>query len=476
MTGSQVSAGEAGDAGDSALEDRLRLLGEALNARTSDVVERMMRALGILERGARQGGRRELRAGRRGLHGRRRQVDGGRGGGGRSRGRAGVLADLRPARLPARGAAERGDQTLPALARLRGGGAALQRRRAGARRGCAEPGAANAAAKPRRHPRADVPVLRGRAPALARGTDQPAAGTGLPGYARRPHRAAEPDADPRPHRADADAGAAQAGTGGGAVRGPRQLQGDQRLARPQRRRRAALRGRRPARRRHPRDRRARPARRGRVRGDRRRPLARRRARADRRAPARSLQGAVQAQGGRGHAGLRQGEHRHRHRRAILRRGAAARRRHRHVQGQVGRQEPLPRVRVRHAGRSPDPDGDRDGPAMRARKRGVLPRLPADLRPAEHVADGGRGADSLAAAGARSRPARGIHPAAGGDRDDRRRRRLGPQGGLRPGRQVAAGRLSHQPGGQRLRAAARHRRPPRPRGRGARARAGSTQAC
>ena len=42
MTGSQVSAGKAGDAGDSALEDRLRLLGEALNARTSDVVERMM--------------------------------------------------------------------------------------------------------------------------------------------------------------------------------------------------------------------------------------------------------------------------------------------------------------------------------------------------------------------------------------------------------------------------------------------------
>ncbi|HVC06472.1 MAG TPA: EAL domain-containing protein [Solirubrobacterales bacterium] len=42
MTGSQTRAMEAGDAEDSALESTLCLLGEALKARTSDVVERMM--------------------------------------------------------------------------------------------------------------------------------------------------------------------------------------------------------------------------------------------------------------------------------------------------------------------------------------------------------------------------------------------------------------------------------------------------
>ncbi len=63
-------------------------------------------------------------------------------------------------------------------------------------------------------------------------------------------------------------------------------------------------------------------------------------------------------------------------------------------------------------------------------------------------------------------ARGLHPAVGGDGDDRRGGRLGPQGGLCPGCQVAGGRLSAQRGGQRLSAAARHRRSPRPRGGGA----------
>jgi diguanylate cyclase (GGDEF)-like protein len=43
MTGHQASAMTAGGTGDSALESGLRLLGEALNARTADVVEQMMR-------------------------------------------------------------------------------------------------------------------------------------------------------------------------------------------------------------------------------------------------------------------------------------------------------------------------------------------------------------------------------------------------------------------------------------------------
>ena len=68
---------------------------------------------------------------------------------------------------------------------------------------------------------------------------------------------------------------------------------------------------------------------------------------------------------------------------------------------------------------------------------VLPRLPADVRPADDDPDRGRGADPLAPARPRGRPAGGLHPAAGGDGDDRRGRRLGPRGGLRPGRQVAA---------------------------------------
>ena len=106
-------------------------LGEALKARAGNVLAQTVARTRELGRAWMMWfGRASSRSAR--LHGRRRALDGGRGGGGRSRGRAGVLADLRPARLPARGAAERGHQTLPALARLRGGGAALQRQRAGA--------------------------------------------------------------------------------------------------------------------------------------------------------------------------------------------------------------------------------------------------------------------------------------------------------------------------------------------------------
>src|SRR5215204_1808972 len=43
----------------------------------------------------------------------------------------------------------------------------------------------------------------------------------------RPNRFAEPDPDPRPDRTDPHSGPPQTGTGGGAFRRPRQLQGDQ---------------------------------------------------------------------------------------------------------------------------------------------------------------------------------------------------------------------------------------------------------
>ena len=52
-------------------------------------------------------------------------------------------------------------------------------------------------------------------------------------------------------------------------------------------------------------------------------------------------------------------------------GPPARRGHRDVPGEVGRQEPLRRLRDRHAGRGADADGARDGPARRAGERRVL---------------------------------------------------------------------------------------------------------
>ena len=75
-------------------------------------------------RGARCRGRRQLRAGGHCLHDRGRPLDGRRGRGRGSRGWPGVLADLRPAGGSAGGAAERGHQALPSLARCgRGRGA-----------------------------------------------------------------------------------------------------------------------------------------------------------------------------------------------------------------------------------------------------------------------------------------------------------------------------------------------------------------
>ena len=124
------------------------------------------------------------------------------------------------------------------------------------------------------------------------------------------------------------------------------------------------------------------------------------------------------------------EHRDRGGRANLRRRAVARRGHRDVPGQVGRQASLCRVRDRHAGHNPDPHGARDGPARSPGERRVLPRLSAHPRSSGHEAQRSGGPDPLEAPDARRRPTRRLHPAARGDRADRRGRKMGSEGGLR----------------------------------------------
>ena len=85
--------------------------------------------------------------------------------------------------------------------------------------------------------------------------------------------------------------------------------------------------------------------------------------------------------------------------------SAARRRHRDVPREVGRQEPLRRVRVRDAGRGPAPDGARDGPARRPGERRVLPRLPTHIRPAGHEPHRNGGPDPLEQPDTRGRSTR-----------------------------------------------------------------------
>ena len=58
------------------------------------------------------------------------------------------------------------------------------------------------------------------------------------------------------------------------------------------------------------------------------------------------------------------------------------------------------------------------------ERRVLPRLPAHVRPQRHEPHRSRGPDPLEAPGARGRPARRLHPAAGGDGADHRGRQVG----------------------------------------------------
>ena len=252
----------------------------------------------------------------------------------------------------------------------------------------------------------------------------------------------------------------------GAVHRPRQLQGDQRHARPRRRRRAAAA-------RSPRGSTASSASTdalGRLGGDefvvdRRGALARRRPGAGRRAPARSAQRAVRARRRRRHALSRHREHRHRRpASATSRRGAAARRRHRDVPRQVGRQEPLRRLRVRDAGR-------RSSAAWSSRwtcaKRSTTSEFFLVYQPTFDLADDDArpGVEALIRwqqPDARRRPARRLHPAARGDRADRRGRRAGCS--TRPAAQGAAwqrGRAPTRHRGQRLRPPARHRRADRP---------------
>ena len=75
------------------------------------------------------------------------------------RGRPGGLADLRPARGPARGAAERGHQALLALVRRGDRGAARDGRAPRAAAGGVDAGPRDAGAQPPRDARADVRVL-----------------------------------------------------------------------------------------------------------------------------------------------------------------------------------------------------------------------------------------------------------------------------------------------------------------------------
>ena len=70
--------------------------------------------------------------------------------------------------------------------------------------------------------------------------------------------------------------------------------------------------------------------------------------------------------------------------------------------------------------------------------------------------GTRGADPLEQPHARDRPARRLHPAAGGDRADHGDRQMGARARLRSGRRVARGRVSDRHGRQRLGTPARLR--------------------
>ena len=188
-------------------------------------------------------------------------------------------------------------------------------------------------------------------------------------------------------------------------------------------------------------RRARPARRGRVRGDRRRPLARRRARADRRAAARSAQAAVQARG--------RGQRRCSPTASIgIATGGRA------SAEELLRDADIAMYRAKWGGKNRYvvfESGMQDAVQtrmelemdLRARSRNdeffLVYQPTFDLQ--RHDADRGRGADPLAAPGARGRPARRLHPAAGGDRDDRRGRRAGCSRRPASGRRVARGRAT-----------------------------------
>ena len=158
--------------------------------------------------------------------------------GGGHRGWPGDLGDLRRPRGSPRGVARRGHLALFPVAQRDGRRDARQRGAAGRLAGGPLGGHEQAAAEPRVQPAADVRVLRERAPANRRGPDPARAAACLPRHPRRLDRSSEPDADPGSHRTDAGARAPEQDPGGRAVHRPRQLQGHQRHAWPQRRRRA----------------------------------------------------------------------------------------------------------------------------------------------------------------------------------------------------------------------------------------------
>ena len=97
----------------------------------------------------------------------------------------------------------------------------------------------------------------------------------------------------------------------------------------------------------------------------------------------------------------------------------------------------------------------------ARPRGVLPRLPADLRPAGDGPDGRRDADPLALPDPRGGPAQRLHPPPRGDRPDRPRRQVGARTGLPAGRRMASCGAPDRRRRQRLGPSARQRRVRRP---------------
>ena len=90
-------------------------------------------------------------------------------------------------------------------------------------------------------------------------------------------------------------------------------------------------------------------------------------------------------------------------------------------------------------------------------RRVLPALPADVRPAR---DEPTGVEALIRWRSRERglvAAERLHPAARGDRADRRGRQVGARGGVPAGRALARARAPGRGRGQRLRAPAGDRR-------------------
>ena len=110
------------------------------------------------------------------------------------------------------------------------------------------------------------------------------------------------------------------------------------------------------------------------------------------------------------------------------------------------------LRVRDADRRPGPDHAGDGPGRRARRRGAVPRLPADLRPQVRAHHRRRGAAALAPRRARRHRPRRLHPDRRAQRPDPVDRALGAAHRHPPGRDVARPRATSSRSASTCRAA------------------------